>query len=600
MTGTTGTTGTTGAWNVLALAILLLVGLVAPLAQTTTTGTVSGIVVGGADNRPVRLAIVTIASSGPGSSSRSTITDDDGRYAFESVPAGSYTLRASKAAHITNAFGARRPGRPGTAIVVSAGAALRDLRIELPRGAVITGIVTDQSGQPVPNASVSAIRSDLLASGASTTRPDEVTTDDRGVYRIFGLSPGEYLVAASVRVGGIGELGAMAAAEIDAALRDLQAGRGTSAPSASAAAAIAQQGYGFTSTYFPAAVDPAEARRIRVNAGDERLGTDIALQFVRTATLAGIVTGLDSGSVQSVRVVLETDRPTTLPMPLGVLPSGGIVDAAGRFQFVGVTPDRYRLIARTGMGRGTAPTPMLWAGTDVHVTGVDITGIALALRPGLQMTGKVLVDAVGETAWRIEDLRVTLRPEAIRSPAAIVDVPVSTSIPVTGIVSADGTFRVTGILPGRYVPTVTTAAPIKGWQLESAIVSGRDVLDHGLEIDSDDVSAVLTFTNRLTELAGSLQTPAGQPATEYYVIVFPSDRDLWRPRARRVQTTRPDTAGRFTFVGLPAGDYQIAALTDVEPDEWNDPNFLAALLPASIKLSLQAGERKTQDLRIGR
>jgi hypothetical protein len=193
-----------------------------------------------------------------------------------------------------------------------------------------------------------------------------------------------------------------------------------------------------------------------------------------------------------------------------------------------------------------------------------------------------------------------LRPEATRSPVAVLDVPVSTSITATAVVAADGSFRIGGILPGRYVPTITTAAPTKAWLLESAIVNGRDVLDHGLEFDNADVEAVLTFTNRYTELAGSLQTPAGQPATDYFVIVFPSDRELWRPRARRVQTTRPDTAGRFTFRGLPAGEYQIAALTDVEQDEWNDPNFLAALLPASIKLSLQAGERKIQDLRIGK
>ena len=180
-----------------------------------------------------------------------------------------------------------------------------------------------------------------------------------------------------------------------------------------------------------------------------------------------------------------------------------------------------------------------------------------------------------------------------------LDLRVSTT-PATATVSPDGTFRVASVLPGRYVPAILTGGPIKGWLLESAIVNGRDALDHGLDIESDDVTAVLTFTNRYTELAGSLQTPAGLPATEYLVIVFPSDRDLWRPRARRVQTTRPDTAGRFTFRGLPAGDYQIAALTDVEQDEWNDPNFLAALLPASIKLSLQAGERKTQDLRVGR
>jgi hypothetical protein len=67
-----------------------------------------------------------------------------------------------------------------------------------------------------------------------------------------------------------------------------------------------------------------------------------------------------------------------------------------------------------------------------------------------------------------------------------------------------------------------------------------------------------------------------------------------------VQTTRPDTAGRFTVRGLPPGSYRIAALTDVEPDEWQSPEFLATLVPSSIAITLGPGERKHQDLRIAR
>jgi hypothetical protein len=124
-------------------------------------------------------------------------------------------------------------------------------------------------------------------------------------------------------------------------------------------------------------------------------------------------------------------------------------------------------------------------------------------------------------------------------------------------------------------------------------------MDYGLEVESQEVSAVLTFTNRYTQLTGTLQTPAGQPAPDYVVIAFPADRTLWRPRARRIQTTRPDTAGLFTFRGLPPGDYRIAALTDIEPDQSYDPGFLATLVPASIALTLKPGESRRQDLRIG-
>ena len=61
---------------------------------------------------------------------------------------------------------------------------------------------------------------------------------------------------------------------------------------------------------------------------------------------------------------------------------------------------------------------------------------------------------------------------------------------------------------------------------------------------------------------------------------------------------RPDTAGRFTFRQLPAGDYRLTAVTDVEQGEWFDPAFLEQLLNASIAVSLRDGEKKTQDIKV--
>ena len=84
-------------------------------APANEVGRVSGVVVTGADNRPVRLAVVTISSSGPATYVRSAITDDAGRFTFEAVQAGSYNLRASKAAHIANAYRFTASGAAGHA-----------------------------------------------------------------------------------------------------------------------------------------------------------------------------------------------------------------------------------------------------------------------------------------------------------------------------------------------------------------------------------------------------------------------------------------------------------------------------------------------------
>ena len=78
------------------------------------------------------------------------------------------------------------------------------------------------------------------------------------------------------------------------------------------------------------------------------------------------------------------------------------------------------------------------------------------------------------------------------------------------------------------------------------------------------------------------------------------DKRFWVPRSRRTRQVRPDVSGRFIARDLPAGDYLIAAVTDVEDGQWNDPAFLAALAASSpIPIALVEGDKKVQNIRIG-
>jgi hypothetical protein len=175
----------------------------------------------------------------------------------------------------------------------------------------------------------------------------------------------------------------------------------------------------------------------------------------------------------------------------------------------------------------------------------------------------------------------------------------------TAPVRADGSFEVGGLTSGTY--TVNCTAPARSgqsWILRSALIAGRDVLDAGLDVSlgADMSGAVLTLTDRRSELTGSLTTSAGLPAPDYFVIVLPVDPALWTisstTNSRRVRSTRPASDGRFSFIDLPAGEYLLVALTDVEPNEWQKPSFLADIAPAGVKVSIGHGEKKAQDLRI--
>jgi len=169
-------------------------------------------------------------------------------------------------------------------------------------------------------------------------------------------------------------------------------------------------------------------------------------------------------------------------------------------------------------------------------------------------------------------------------------------------VKGDGSFEIVGVPPGDYALQLTLA-PSAGqmWWLRNAMLESRDLMDTALTVTagSDVAGLTLTATNRRSEIGGVLQTPAGLPATDYFVVVMPADSAGWRPRSRRVKTTRPASDGSFSFMDLPAGEYLLVALTDIEQDGWEKAEFLAAIAPAGVRVVLADGERKNQDLRIG-
>ena len=114
------------------------------------------------------------------------------------------------------------------------------------------------------------------------------------------------------------------------------------------------------------------------------------------------------------------------------------------------------------------------------------------------------------------------------------------------------------------------------------------------------ICSSVTMVESLATLSGTLQDSSGRPTANYTVIVAPADPRFWTPQSRRIQAARPATDGRFSFRNLPAGDYRIVALDDVEPESWFDPEFLRQLVPASIAVTLADGQTTVQDVRISR
>jgi hypothetical protein len=101
-------------------------------------------------------------------------------------------------------------------------------------------------------------------------------------------------------------------------------------------------------------------------------------------------------------------------------------------------------------------------------------------------------------------------------------------------------------------------------------------------------------------LTGTLQEGSGTPAPEYSIVLFPTSPALWFSRARRIQSVRPSADGAFIFPNLPAGEYYLTALEDVEPGGLFDPSFLQELIPSSMRLAIDEGEHKVQNILVPR
>jgi hypothetical protein len=571
----------------------------APVPKTGTASIAGIVVTDESPARPARRAIVTLAG-GAIVGSMSAATDDDGRFAFEALPPDRYTLTAAKPSYLNGAYGASRPGRPGTPIQLANGEQLRMITIKLAKGAVVTGMVRDQNGDPVPSVQVSLLRYVLQPqSGERVLQPQGpgATTDDRGTYRIFGIAPGEFYAQLAPPFALPGELRLATEQSMQAVAQQLRAPAGTPAPPLAPAAQPRSVAY--TPIFFPNATSIESAAALRLAAGEERGGVDIQLQMVPTAKIEGVVFGPDGAPAPTAQVTILGAGPASpsFTSMLGSMFGGGRPNADGQFTLSGIAPGRYTIAATTGSasrGRGAAPAgPMLWATAEVDVNGQDVSGVRLTLEPGMRVSGRVMF----EGATPPQDLsvfRVGLTP--LLSGASVA------AVTPAAQPDAQGRFTFESVTPGRYRWSVTGGANVGQWTTKSASARGRDTIDTGVDVRPTEplTDVTIALSDRSTSIQGTLQDTSGRPAADYFIVVYARDRALQSPPTRRVVMTRPASDGKFTVNNLPPGEYLLAATTDLEQGEWRDPAFLAQLVSASIPVTLAEGETKQQDIRIAR
>lgn len=554
-------------------------------AEPAPTGRISGRVVTADAGRPLhRVRILVTTPALP--SGRATTTNEDGVYELAELPAGRYTVNASKAGFISLSYGQRRPLLAGTPLQLDDGQQLTGIDFSLPKGSAVAGHVHDETGEPLPGATVRVLRYQYAQGERQLIPAGTAQTDDQGYYRVWGLNPGEYYVSAMVRnlevggrglqvafgpggrglgpgVGGRG--GAMAGVFLErfgAAWPDAQE------PADSVA---------YAPTYFPGASSVAGAQAITVGLGAEALNIDFRVFPVRTARISGRVARSNGLPASGGAVMLRASGERRGPGEM----FGGLVQGDGTFSVGNVPPGSYVLHFRDGPNG--APQ---FASEPVTLREGEVREVNLVAAAGGSIAGTVTFQAT-------QSAIVTGTNQGRVAAQAVDDVG-----PGSGgfaRLEQDGSFTIEGIAPGSH--WIRWQGGARGWALKSIAIGGRDITDTPVEVKSGQriTGVAIVMTDRVSSISGTITDGSGTLLTELTVLAFPSDSTLWRPQSRHIMTARPDQNGSYQIRGLPPGEYYLTTIDPIEQGEWFEPAFLDEHRTTAQRLTLGEGEVKTQD-----
>ena len=531
------------------LAIAQQPSATAPQPPVPATATLRGHVTGTDTGQPLRKAQVRIVA-GEIRENRVATTDADGRYEFKNVKAGRYTISASRNSYVSLSYGQTRPFEAGTPLDIRDGQTVEHVDFSLPRGAVIMGRILDEFGEPLSDVQVSAMRYQFMQGRRQLVNAGRTaTSDDTGEFRMYGIQPGQYYLQATWHA-------------------NMPFGAGS--PNETA----------YPLTFFPGVTDPTLARRFTIGIGQELRDVVMSLNPVKATHVTGTVVTSQGRPMAGVLMVM---RMSNGGFSGG---SGTSIRPDGGFELKGLAPGDYTLRAMANPGGAAGPESES-AIVKITVTGEDINDLQLVAVKPSPVRGQIVIDAA-------QQLQTTA--------LAITMVPLDQQQMMMGglapgKVAEDFTFELRSA-PGKY--RVGSINMPQGFSIRTVRLGATDVTDSGFEIKpNEELSGLeVELTSRVTTVAGAVTNARGEPAKDYYAIVFAQDREQWTPSSRYQRSARPDQDGRYKLTGLPAGRYFIVAVDHVEPGEGSDPEFLERIRAKAMAFSLSEGETKSIDLKL--
>ncbi len=492
--------------------LLLLSAIVSVNAQAkvdkAATSSISGkVTIGG---KGVSGMVVGLSTETPSSSIHITglqaVTDEDGTYRIKNVPSGTYRVMVAAPAYVQ--------GDGPAPVAVGKNEAVENIDVSLLRGGVITGKVVDADGRPLVEEHVS-FSSTTPGRGLPYMRT--IRTDDRGVYRAFGLPAGRYIVFAG---------------------KD-------------STSSFARANAGYQRTYHPSALNPADATVIHVNEGSEATNVDIVLgrQLSKYTARGRIIDGETSQPLPNAHIGIQQF--------FDVNGSTSITNAAestqdGEFKIENLPPGKYAVYLDSTAGSE-------WFSEPVHfeVADQDVDGLLIKTSKGGTASGVVVLEGTNDPAVRANLARMQMLPsmsaEHYGRPRPFVTI------------NPDGSFRVTGLPAGRLMLNL----PQNGDQLRLMRIERDGVAQRGgVEIkEREQITGLRVVVSQANgKIRGLLKLPDGLelPATARLLVSLRRTEDP----AGDNPSVEADARGQFLVDGLMPGTYEFnVAVVGVPADQ---------------------------------
>lgn len=444
-------------------------------------------------------------------------TDQDGNYQITNVAPGSYQVVPITGAYVISGLG--EPEGRGKSLIIAQGEAVDGIDFAMIRGGVITGRVTDTEGRPLIEQQINVLPASVNIEGRPVylTLPHSSMTDDRGIYRIFGIPKGRYIVS----VGG-GQAGSFPGV------------RRTSQ---------------YKQTFHPGVTDASKATVIEVSEGSEATNLDIAVtagSTLDTFAVSGRLVDGDNGQpLPNVRLGIQMTADggnSTITF------SGGASNKQGEFKLENLSPGKYTIFVESQPNSEIRADPVSFEVIDQNVTGLLIKTLH-----GASISGVIVLEGS-------DDKSALARLNQLRLNTLVLTEGQATSRSAN--INRDGSFRVGGLQAGiaDFSLFSPDAGLLKGFTITRVERDGVSEL-RGLEVkDGEQITGVRLVVNYgAGAIRGIVKVENGDlpPPSRFFVWLTSPGDDPSNPQRKYLPSSQVDSRGHFLMEGLAAGTYDV-------------------------------------------